>query len=120
MGVAMATGGWTVRTGAPGPWRSIQGRWPQADSNTAAAPGGSQRPQRGGRLPTMVDNKACGRRCRAGPLFKENANMWLIVLEALAAVSILVFVMWWTMFSGRRGGELDVGAEAPEDQPPKP
>jgi hypothetical protein len=31
--------------------------------------------------------------------------MWLIVLEALAAVAVLVFVVWWTMFAGRRGGE---------------
>jgi nitrogen fixation-related uncharacterized protein len=28
--------------------------------------------------------------------------MWLIVLEALAALAILVFAVWWTMFSGRR------------------
>ncbi|MFT3857542.1 MAG: hypothetical protein QM742_08615 [Aquabacterium sp.] len=32
--------------------------------------------------------------------------MWLIVLEAAAALAVLVFVVWWTMFSGRRGGEL--------------
>jgi hypothetical protein len=32
--------------------------------------------------------------------------MWLIVLEAVAALAVLVFVVWWTMFSGRRGGEL--------------
>lgn len=33
--------------------------------------------------------------------------MDLIVLEAAAALALLVFVVWWTMFSGRRGGELD-------------
>lgn len=32
--------------------------------------------------------------------------MWLIVLEALAALFVLVFLVWWTMFSGRREGEL--------------
>ncbi|MBI2733145.1 MAG: hypothetical protein HYX44_07575 [Aquabacterium sp.] len=32
--------------------------------------------------------------------------MWLIVLEAVAALAVLVFVVWWTMFSGRRRGEL--------------
>lgn len=37
--------------------------------------------------------------------------MWLIVLEAAAALAVLVFVVWWTMFSGRRGGEL------PPDEP---
>ena len=29
---------------------------------------------------------------------------WLI-FEALAAGGVLVFMVWWTMFSGRRGGE---------------
>jgi hypothetical protein len=31
--------------------------------------------------------------------------MWVILLEALAALSILVLIVWWTMFSGRRRGE---------------
>jgi len=31
--------------------------------------------------------------------------MWLLVLEALAALGLLVFIVWWTMFSGRRKGE---------------
>jgi hypothetical protein len=31
--------------------------------------------------------------------------MWLILLEALGALLILVFIVWWTMFSGRRRGE---------------
>jgi hypothetical protein len=31
--------------------------------------------------------------------------MWLIVLEALAALALLVLIVWWTMFSGRRRGE---------------
>lgn len=30
--------------------------------------------------------------------------MWLIVLEALAAAGLLLFIVWWTMFSGRRKG----------------
>jgi hypothetical protein len=28
--------------------------------------------------------------------------MWLIILEALLALALLVFIVWWTMFSGRR------------------
>jgi hypothetical protein len=28
--------------------------------------------------------------------------MWLILLEALAALALLLFFVWWTMFSGRR------------------
>jgi hypothetical protein len=31
--------------------------------------------------------------------------MWMILLEALGALLIFVFIIWWTMFSGRRGGE---------------
>lgn len=31
--------------------------------------------------------------------------MWLILLEALGALVILVLIVWWTMFSGRKGGE---------------
>ena len=33
--------------------------------------------------------------------------MWLLILEALAALGLLVFIVWWTMFSGRRGGERE-------------
>jgi nitrogen fixation-related uncharacterized protein len=28
--------------------------------------------------------------------------MWLLILEALAALALLLFMVWWTMFSGRR------------------
>jgi hypothetical protein len=27
--------------------------------------------------------------------------MWLLILEALLALALLVFIVWWTMFSGR-------------------
>ncbi len=39
--------------------------------------------------------------------------MSLILLEALGALVLLVFIVWWTMFSGRKGGEL-TQPEAPE------
>jgi len=42
--------------------------------------------------------------------------MGLILLEALAALAILVAIVWWTMFSGRRGGEPDAHDEADEDR----
>lgn len=32
--------------------------------------------------------------------------MMLLLLEALGALVLLVFIVWWTMFSGRKGGEL--------------
>ncbi|MES2530630.1 MAG: hypothetical protein V4636_06320 [Pseudomonadota bacterium] len=33
--------------------------------------------------------------------------MGLILLEAFAALAVLVLIVWWTMFSGRRRGEID-------------
>lgn len=43
--------------------------------------------------------------------------MALILLEALGALVLLVFIVWWTMFSGRRGGERppSEGDEAPRE-----
>lgn len=32
--------------------------------------------------------------------------MSLLLLEALGALLLLVFIVWWTMFSGRKNGEL--------------
>jgi hypothetical protein len=37
--------------------------------------------------------------------------MSLLLLEALGALVLLVFIVWWTMFSGRKNGEL-------KDDPP--
>lgn len=31
--------------------------------------------------------------------------MWLILLEALAALAALLAIVWWTMFAGRSRGE---------------
>ena len=41
--------------------------------------------------------------------------MWLLIVEALAALGILIFLVWWTMFSGRRSGHED--ANHPPDPP---
>jgi len=35
--------------------------------------------------------------------------MWLLILEALAALALLVLLVWWTMFSGRKRGERQEG-----------
>lgn len=32
--------------------------------------------------------------------------MVLILLEALGALILLLLIVWWTMFSGRKNGEL--------------
>jgi len=37
--------------------------------------------------------------------------MTWIVLEALGALLLLVFIVWWTMFSGRPKGELPKDGE---------
>ena len=31
--------------------------------------------------------------------------MGLLILEALGALGVLIFIVWWTMFAGRRKGE---------------
>jgi cytoskeletal protein RodZ len=48
--------------------------------------------------------------------------MGLLILEALLALLILVGIVWWTMFSGRRKGELtpaDETASQKLDSKPK-
>jgi len=42
--------------------------------------------------------------------------MTLLLLEALAALVLLIFIVGWTMFSGRKNGELpeEKKAERPE------
>ena len=41
--------------------------------------------------------------------------MWVILLEALLALALLVFIVWWTMFAGRRKGErLEDETDAPD------
>ncbi|MDQ6684976.1 MAG: hypothetical protein M3Z16_07610, partial [Pseudomonadota bacterium] len=40
--------------------------------------------------------------------------MWILLLEALAALVILAVIVWWTMFAGRRHGE-----PAPPGKPPR-
>lgn len=56
-------------------------------------------------------------------------DMTLLLLEALGAFLIFLFIVWWTMFSGRRKGELPESVEEekkksasapPSDPDPKP
>ncbi len=41
--------------------------------------------------------------------------MWLLILEAMAALALLIGAVWWTMFSGRR---RDGEPEVPDDKEP--
>lgn len=47
--------------------------------------------------------------------------MIVLLLEALGAMVLLIFIVWWTMFSGRKKGELpDEVQQPPRDEPPGP
>ena len=47
-------------------------------------------------------------------LFAIQGNvMALLFLEALGALLLLVFIVWWTMFSGRKNGELKADSVPP-------
>jgi hypothetical protein len=41
--------------------------------------------------------------------------MVLILLEALGALLLLVLIVWWTMFSGRKNGEPVDRERAPDE-----
>lgn len=56
------------------------------------------------KLPTMHESRSC--------------FMGLILLEALLALIVLLLIVWWTMFSGRKKGEL-VSKEDAEMKPQK-
>jgi len=43
--------------------------------------------------------------------------MTLLLLEALGALLLLIFIVWWTMFSGRKGGELPDEVEREKRDP---
>ncbi|MFM6990391.1 MAG: hypothetical protein ACKOWD_03690 [Rhodoferax sp.] len=45
--------------------------------------------------------------------------MTLILLEALGAGLIFVAIVWWTMFSGRKHGELPASEDVPDEPPSK-
>ena len=46
--------------------------------------------------------------------------MTLLLLEALGALLLLVFIVWWTMFSGRNKGELRDETESVSDRDGEP
>ncbi|MFN3790123.1 hypothetical protein [Massilia sp.] len=40
--------------------------------------------------------------------------MWILMVEAGVALFLLVFIVWWTMFAGRKDAPRDEAAQ--EDQ----
>jgi hypothetical protein len=90
---------WTIG-GGNGVWSAIPG----ADSGglgTTSSAGGSGTLAQPANIPTMTHSKpgATFRRARRKPF------MLVILLEALLALALLVLIVWWTMFSGRKKGE---------------
>jgi hypothetical protein len=55
------------------------------------------------KLPTISTQVKLKRRM---PGNQGSRIMIALLLEALLALAILVFIVWWTMFSGRKGGEV--------------
>ncbi|WP_341850476.1 hypothetical protein [Roseateles violae] len=51
----------------------------------------------------------------AAAVHLEIEAMGVILLEALAALGLLLFIVWWTMFSGRKGGERPGEDEAKDE-----
>lgn len=43
--------------------------------------------------------------------------MWLLMLEAFMAMMVLVFIVWWTMFSGNKQdpSKTDKAVEPPDE-----
>ena len=54
--------------------------------------------------------------CAANLFTSPKLFMTLLLLEALGALLLLVFIVWWTMFSGRKNGELQDEAESASDR----
>ncbi len=98
-----------VVTGAP----CGAGGWPEAAGGlpTGAPVGGSLAGASGGSGEAQPASPPRISAARKAGRNEKDQGMWVIVLEALAALALLVFIVWWTMFSGRRKGE----PERPED-----
>ena len=41
--------------------------------------------------------------------------MWLLILEGLLALMVLVFIVWWTMFSGRQADPVKGKSAGPQE-----
>jgi hypothetical protein len=54
------------------------------------------------RIETVSARRAWGFKSR-----REAYDMWVILLEAFGAMLILILIVWWTMFHGRKRGERD-------------
>jgi len=66
----------------------------------------------------IIDLNRTGSRETLVAVFAIQGNvMALLLLEALGALLLLVFIVWWTMFSGRKNGELKGDSAPPAADP---
>lgn len=84
---------WTTGSGPPNGTTGGVGGLAQAASQLAMAI-----------IDVLRHDGSC--RTRLSTVFQEKTTMYLLLLEALGALLLLVFIVWWTMFSGRKKGEL--------------
>ena len=71
-----------------------------------SATGGTEDGKRGNGVVLHEASNATKAIMAAVCVIREKTVMALLLLEALGALLILVFIVWWTMFSGRKNGEL--------------
>jgi hypothetical protein len=55
-----------------------------------------------------VEHETSNPRIAASPAVRRRTiNMWILFLEAFGAMVLLILIVWWTMFHGRKNGERD-------------
>jgi hypothetical protein len=69
-------------------------------TGTGAGEGEAQATNKASRPHSMAFEAPRANRLTVQTDMGGDKNMWLILLEALAAGSILVLIVWWTMLSG--------------------
>lgn len=84
------------------------------DTGTGAGVSGSGGVAQAARVPT-IKGHATLRPARRNHTVHD--PMTLLLLEMLGALLIFLFIIWWTMFSGRKKGELPEDVEREKAQP---
>jgi len=102
-------------SGAPGGKAEDGGGGRFGNTTAAGAPGATGLSDDCGALTQAASIPTITRQAHPTTTRHRSRFMVLILLEALGALLVLVLIVWWTMFSGRRNGELP-----PPDAEPSP
>jgi hypothetical protein len=99
-GAASGWGGWD----SWGSWGGV------AEDGAEGSPGAPAGSAGGARRGALQETRQAVRIRQVGiiekrPRWRGRPFMTLLLLEALLALALLVFIVWWTMFSGRPKGE---------------